>query len=80
MTPFPFNEKYLSQIPALQVLINLGYQYLTPTEALEQRLGKTGNVLLESILHDQLKKINRILHKGSEYLQRREHPDCHPPT
>jgi type I restriction enzyme R subunit len=31
---FRFDEKYLSQIPALQVLINLGYQYLTPAEAL----------------------------------------------
>jgi type I restriction enzyme R subunit len=65
---FHFNEKYLSQIPALQVLINLGYQYLSPAQALEQRLGKTGNVLLESILREQLKKINRILYKGSEYL------------
>ncbi len=34
MDSFRFDEKYLSQIPALQVLINLGYQYLTPAEAL----------------------------------------------
>ena len=25
---FRFNEKYLSQIPALQLLINLGFEYL----------------------------------------------------
>ena len=31
---FRFDEKYLSQIPALQVLVNLGYQYRTPAEAL----------------------------------------------
>ena len=34
MDSFRFDEKYLSQIPALQVLVNLGYQYLTPAEAL----------------------------------------------
>jgi len=38
MSPFRFNEKYLSQIPALQVLMNLGYTYLSPAEALKERL------------------------------------------
>ncbi len=47
MTGFRFNEKQLSQIPALQLLINLGYEYLPPEKALAQRQGKTGNVLLE---------------------------------
>jgi type I restriction enzyme, R subunit len=63
-----FNEKYLSQIPALQLLINLGYTYLTPEQALRERQGKASNVLLESILREQLKKINRIRYKGGEYL------------
>jgi type I restriction enzyme R subunit len=65
---FRFDEKYLSQIPALQVLINLGYQYVTPAEALAARGGKAGNVLLEEILREQLKKLNRIQHKGGSYL------------
>lgn len=68
MDSFRFDEKYLSQIPALQVLINLGYQYLTPAEALAARGGKAGNVLLEEILREQLKKLNRIQHKGGNYL------------
>ena len=68
MDGFRFDEKYLSQIPALQLLVNLGYQYLTPAEALFARGGKTGNVLLEEILRDQLKKLNRIQHKGGSYL------------
>lgn len=68
MDSFRFDEKYLSQIPALQVLVNLGYQYLTPAEALAARGGKAGNVLLEEILRDQLKKLNRIQHKGGSYL------------
>lgn len=65
---FRFDEKYLSQIPALQVLVNLGYKYLTPVEALTARGGKAGNVLLEEILRGQLKKLNRIQHKGGSYL------------
>ncbi len=68
MDSFRFDEKYLSQIPALQVLVNLGYQYLTPADALALRGGKAGNVLLEEILRAQLKKLNRIQHKGGSYL------------
>ena len=65
---FEFNEKYLSQIPALQQLINLGYHYLTPEQALAERGGRTSNVIMEGILRKQLKKINRINYKGGEYL------------
>ncbi|MBW6455701.1 MAG: hypothetical protein K0A98_07425, partial [Trueperaceae bacterium] len=68
MDGFRFDEKYLSQLPALQVLINLGYQYLTPTEALAARGGKAGNVLLEEVLREQLKKLNRIQHRGGSFL------------
>jgi type I restriction enzyme R subunit len=65
---FRFNEKYLSQIPALQQLINLGFEYLSPEQALAARQGKTGNVLLEQVLREQLKTLNRIQYKGQEYL------------
>lgn len=68
MDSFRFDEKYLSQIPALQVLVNLGFEYLTPDEALTARGGKAGNVLLEEILRGQLKKLNRIQHKGGVWL------------
>ena len=33
MRGFRFNEQYLSQIPALLELVNLGYKYLTPEQA-----------------------------------------------
>jgi type I restriction enzyme, R subunit len=68
MTGFRFNEKYLSQIPALQLLINLGYEYLSPGQVMKQRQGKSGNVLLEGILRDQLKRLNRINYKNREFL------------
>jgi type I restriction enzyme R subunit len=68
MNGFLFNEKYLSQIPALQLLINLGFEYLPAEQVAKQRQGKGGNVLLEGVLRDQLKRLNRINHKGREYL------------
>ena len=68
MSRFQINEKHLSQIPALQLLIGLGFEFLTPPEALRERQGRTSIVLLESILRNQLKEINRIRYKGSEYL------------
>ena len=68
MESFRFNEKRLSQIPALQLLVNLGFNYLTPAQALSQRGGRLSNVLLEEVLRDSLKRINRIQHKGGSYL------------
>ncbi|MCA0333242.1 MAG: HsdR family type I site-specific deoxyribonuclease [Bacteroidetes bacterium] len=55
-----FKEDHISQIPALQMLVNLGYNYLSPAEADRQRGGKTTNVLLEDVLRKQLKEINSI--------------------
>ena len=65
---FPFDEKHLSQIPAIQQLMTLGYEYLSPQQALVLRGGKTSNVFLETVLVEQLKKINRICYRGAEHL------------
>ncbi len=62
-----FKETHISQVPALQLLIKLGYQYLTPAEALAERGGRPANVLLEGVLRGQLKKINSIEYKGKEF-------------
>lgn len=68
MSHFEINEKYVSQLPAVQLLINLGFEFITPAEALKERQGRASNVLLENILREQLKEINRIRYKGGEYL------------
>ncbi|EKD81420.1 MAG: hypothetical protein ACD_39C01819G0006, partial [uncultured bacterium] len=68
MRDFEINEKCVSQIPAVQLLINLGFEFISPAEALKERQGRASNVLLESILREQLKEINRIRYKGGEYL------------
>lgn len=55
-----FLEDHISQVPALQLLQQLGYSYLTPDEALQLRGNKTGNVILDDILRRQLHEINSI--------------------
>lgn len=65
---FQVNEASTSQVPALQLLMNLGFEYLPPAEAMAERSGKTSNVLLERILREQLAHINRIRYQGEEYL------------
>lgn len=55
-----FQEDYSSQLPALRLLINSGYTFLSREEAMELRYHKTSNVLLEPILKEQLAKINEI--------------------
>lgn len=60
-------EDRISQIPALRLLMALGWHYLTPAAALAARGGKTSAVLLESVLMDWLASHNRIRHKGAEH-------------
>jgi type I restriction enzyme, R subunit len=62
-----FKEDHISQIPALQMLMKLGYRYITPDEALEARGNRSSNVLLETILKKQLREINKIEYKGKEF-------------
>ena len=60
-------EDYISQIPALQLLMKMGYTYISPEEALHLRGGRTSNVLLEPILKNQLETLNSIQYKGKEF-------------
>ena len=60
-------EDHTSQIPALELLIKMGYEYLTPEQALIERSEKTSGVILEEILEKQLRKINNIQYKGETY-------------
>ena len=62
-----FKEDQISQIPALQLLMKLGFTYLTPSEALEARGGRTSNVILETVLKKQLAVINSINYKGKNF-------------
>ena len=60
-------EDNISQIPALQLLMNMGYSYLTPEEALRLRGGRESSVILDGVLTDWLRRNNIVRYKGAEY-------------
>ena len=64
---FDAREKHQSQIPALQLLLALGFTPLSQAEAARQRGGRLRNVVLDDVLADQLLKINGFTHRGREY-------------
>ena len=62
-----FREELISQIPALRLLIAMGYEYLTPEEALALRGGKRSRVILEGVLEPWLRAHNQITFKDQTY-------------
>ena len=59
-----FQESHISQIPAVRLLQQLGYSYLSPEEVYAERRAKLRYVLLEAVLSKQLKRLNAISFKG----------------
>jgi len=53
-----YREELISQIPAARLLVALGYQYLSPAQALELRGGRERHVLLTGVLEPWLKTHN----------------------
>lgn len=62
-----YREELISQIPALQLLMAMGWEYLTPVEALALRGGKKSAVVLTGVLEPWLAGHNSITHKGQRY-------------
>lgn len=60
-------EKYQSQIPALQLLVAMGFLPLSQEEVVALRGGRLRNVVLDEVLAEQLLKINRFSHRGKSY-------------
>jgi type I restriction enzyme, R subunit len=61
----PFSEDDVSKLPALALLMKLGYQYLSPQDTIELRGGKRSNIILFGILEQQLRQINRVQFRGA---------------
>ncbi|HEY5892675.1 MAG TPA: HsdR family type I site-specific deoxyribonuclease [Chthoniobacterales bacterium] len=61
-----FLESHISQIPAIRLLQQLGYTYLGPEEVAVERRGRLSHVLLENVLANQLRRLNRISSRGRE--------------
>ena len=60
-------EKHQSQIPALQLLVALGYTPLSQGEALHLRGDRLRNVVLDDILTERLLAINSFTYRGRRY-------------
>lgn len=64
---FDSAEKFQSQVPALQLLVALGFKPLSQAESLRLRGGRLRSVVLDDVLAEQLLKINRYSYRGREY-------------
>ncbi|WP_051295043.1 type I restriction endonuclease subunit R [Maridesulfovibrio bastinii] len=62
-----FKEYASSHAPALILLEQLGYEYLSPAKALTMRGGRKSMPVLLDILNSQLRRMNSITFKGQEY-------------
>jgi len=51
-----FQEEYSAKLPALALLTNLGWSFLSPEQALAARGGKTDEVVLRQVLRSELQK------------------------
>ncbi|MCB7070711.1 HsdR family type I site-specific deoxyribonuclease [Caldibacillus sp. 210928-DFI.2.22] len=58
-----YDERYISQVPAVEVLGKLGYQYVSPEKANQLRTN-LHDVLLRRVLEEKLKELNSYEYKG----------------
>jgi len=61
-----FQEEYSAKLPALALMCNLGWTFVSPERALELRGGKTSEVVLRDVLRMELKK-RRFTFSGNDY-------------
>lgn len=66
-SPSDWLEDIASLLPAVTLLQQIGYTYLTPEEALQTRGGKRSRVVLEKVLAEQLEKLNQIEYRGRKH-------------
>ncbi|TYO94584.1 type I restriction endonuclease subunit R [Desulfallas thermosapovorans] len=61
-----YDERNISQQPAIEVLKALGYHYLTSDQA-EAMRGNQYNVILKDVLEEKLRELNDYEYKGTTY-------------
>ncbi len=62
-----FDEAKQSQLPFIELLLNMGYKYIPAEEALRQRNGDTSNFILTDVAAKKLMEINSYEIDGTEY-------------
>lgn len=53
-----FDEARQSQLPFLELLVNMGYTYISKSEVLKQRRGDTSKFILKDVAFESLSRIN----------------------
>jgi len=66
--PPSYLESVQSQLPALQLLVEMGWEYLTPEECSRLRNGRLGAALLDPILVDFIRDQGRYTFKGEKHV------------
>lgn len=61
-------ETVQCQLPALQLLVEMGWEYLPPEECNRLRGGRLGTSVLDPILVDFIRKSGRYTFKGKEHV------------
>jgi type I restriction enzyme R subunit len=61
-------ESVQSQLPALQLLVEMGWEYLTPEQCSQLRNGRLGTSVLDPILFDFIRGHARYRFKGGEHV------------
>ncbi|MBU1071500.1 HsdR family type I site-specific deoxyribonuclease [Patescibacteria group bacterium] len=67
-----FDETKQSQLPFVEMLINMGYRYIPAKEVMTERQGDTSKFILKKTAQKYLSKINQYEHQGKEYKFRDE--------
>lgn len=67
MNNLNFDETKQSQLPFVEMLINLGYRYIPALEVMRQRGNDTSKFLLKETAFRKLSEINEYEHNGQEY-------------
>ncbi|MBU1626621.1 HsdR family type I site-specific deoxyribonuclease [bacterium] len=67
MIPANFDEAKQSQLPAVELLINMGFKYLSRGDIAHQRDMDNSKFILKEIAYEKLKAINAYEYKGKTY-------------
>lgn len=67
-----FDEARQSQLPLVELLINMGYTYIPQKQLKQERRDDTGKFILKDIAFQALSRINEYEHAGQTYQFREE--------
>ncbi len=62
-----FDEAKQSQLPAVEMLVKMGYKYISRKQSLELRNGRENHYILSQILRRSLMRINSYDYEGQNY-------------